>query len=84
MEALLTGEMTAAAVDKVKREREESGGPTCPAEREKERAKATTSGDARMLPTHSGIFCSPLPSLLATKPVTGQSKGGAMHVFQLM
>lgn len=50
------GETTAAEVGRAKREREESGGLTCPAGRARERVKAMTSGGARMLRTHSGVY----------------------------
>lgn len=56
VEALRMGETTAAVAARAKRGREESGAPTCLAGRVRERAKAMTRGDARMLPTLSGVL----------------------------
>ena len=50
------GETTTEVLDRARMEKEESGGPmkTCQAGREEARVREATSGDARMLPTHSG------------------------------
>lgn len=49
-----TGKTMEAVVGRGKREREESGGLTCPAEKGRERVKATIRGGDRMPPIRSG------------------------------